>query len=75
MSASSLLSSDMEENNSVEVIKDDEKEDWRQPIIDFLQHQKLPDNPRRKIEIKRRASHFVFYKGMLYRRSFDGVFF
>lgn len=32
----SLLPSDMEENNSIEVIKDEEKEDWRQLIIDFL---------------------------------------
>ncbi|XP_022895322.1 uncharacterized protein LOC111409511 [Olea europaea var. sylvestris] len=70
----SFLPSNLEENNSVEVIEDEEREDWRQPIIDFLQHQKLPDNPRRKTEIKRRASRFIFYKGTLYRRSFDGVF-
>ncbi|XP_022845301.1 uncharacterized protein LOC111368297 [Olea europaea var. sylvestris] len=70
----SLLPSNLEENNSVEVVEDEEREDWRQPIIDFLQHQKLPDNPRRKTEIKRHASRFIFYKGTLYRRSFDGVF-
>lgn len=66
----SLLPSNLEENNSVKVVEDEEREDWRQPIIDFLQHQKLPDNPRRKIEIKKRASRFIFYKGTLYRRSF-----
>ncbi|XP_022891617.1 uncharacterized protein LOC111406420 [Olea europaea var. sylvestris] len=42
----SLLPSNLEENNSVEVVEDEEGEDWRQLIIDFLQHQKLPDNPR-----------------------------
>ncbi|XP_022861476.1 uncharacterized protein LOC111381861 [Olea europaea var. sylvestris] len=42
----SLLPSNLEENNSIEVLEDEEREDWRQPIIDFLQHKKLPDNPR-----------------------------
>ncbi|XP_022897669.1 uncharacterized protein LOC111411361 [Olea europaea var. sylvestris] len=43
---SSLLPSNLEENNSVEVDEGEEREDWGQPIIDFLQHQNLPDNPR-----------------------------
>ncbi|XP_022889218.1 uncharacterized protein LOC111404677 [Olea europaea var. sylvestris] len=62
-----LLPSNLEENNSVEVLENEEREDWRQPIIDFLQHQKLSDNPWRKTIIKRRASHFIFYKRTLYR--------
>ncbi|XP_022872142.1 uncharacterized protein LOC111391210 [Olea europaea var. sylvestris] len=33
-----------------------------------------PDNLQRKTEIKRCVSRFIFYKGILYRRSFDGVF-
>ncbi|XP_022880821.1 uncharacterized protein LOC111398097 [Olea europaea var. sylvestris] len=70
----SLLPSNLEENNSVEVVEDEDREDWRQPIINFLQHQKLTDNPQQKTEIKRRASRFIFYKGKLYRQSFDGVF-
>ncbi|CAM8938407.1 unnamed protein product [Rhodiola kirilowii] len=49
-----------------------EREDWRQPIIDFLDHQKLPTDPRHKVEIRRRAPRFIHYKGTLYRRSFLG---
>ncbi|XP_074301034.1 uncharacterized protein LOC141632380 [Silene latifolia] len=49
-----------------------EEDDWRQPIIDFLDHQKLPDDPRHKVEIRRRAPKFIHYKGTLYRRSFSG---
>ncbi|XP_074299136.1 uncharacterized protein LOC141630170 [Silene latifolia] len=49
-----------------------DKDDWRQSIIDFLDHQKLPDDPRHKVEIRRRALKFIHYKGTLYRRSFSG---
>ncbi|XP_074300592.1 uncharacterized protein LOC141631874 [Silene latifolia] len=49
-----------------------DEDDWRQPIIDLLDHQKLPDDPRHKVEIRRRDSKFIHYKGMLYRRSFSG---
>ncbi|XP_074297443.1 uncharacterized protein LOC141628169 [Silene latifolia] len=49
-----------------------EEDDWRQPIIDFLDHQKLPDDPRHKVEIRRRTPKFIHYKGTLYRRSFSG---
>ena len=51
-----------------------EKEDWRQPLIDYLEHGKLPNDPGHKTEIKRRAPRFIYFKGTLYRRSFDGVF-
>uniref|UniRef100_A0A803LQZ3 RNase H type-1 domain-containing protein n=1 Tax=Chenopodium quinoa TaxID=63459 RepID=A0A803LQZ3_CHEQI len=48
-----------------------DKEDWRQPIIDYLDYQKLPNDPRHRTEILRRASRFILFKGTLYRRSFD----
>ncbi|XP_074290902.1 uncharacterized protein LOC141617626 [Silene latifolia] len=48
-----------------------DEDDWRQPIIDFLDHQKLPDDPRHKVEIRGRALKFIHYKGTLYRRSFS----
>ncbi|XP_074305356.1 uncharacterized protein LOC141640448 [Silene latifolia] len=48
-----------------------EEDDWRQPIIDFLGHQKLPDDPRHKVKIRRRAPKFIHCKGTLYRRSFS----
>ncbi|XP_070014852.1 uncharacterized protein [Nicotiana sylvestris] len=50
-----------------------EKEEWRQPIIDHLCYGILPENPRRRTEIRRRAPHFLYYKDTLYRRSFEGV--
>ncbi|GKV04930.1 hypothetical protein SLEP1_g17015 [Rubroshorea leprosula] len=66
-----LRSEDAESNVvSVCVI---EKEDWRQPIINYLEHGKLPDDPRPKSTIRRRALRFVYFCNTLYRRSFDGV--
>ena len=49
------------------------EEDWRQPIIEYLEHGKLPSNPRHKTEIRRRASRFLYYNGTLYRCSFLGL--
>ena len=51
-----------------------EVEDWRQPIIDYLEHGKLPEDRRHRTELRRRAARFIYYKGTLYRRSFDGLF-
>ena len=61
------------EANVVSILEIDE-EDWRKPLINFLQHGKLPFNPRHKIEVKCRASHFIYFKCTLYMRSFDGIF-
>ncbi|XP_049359184.1 uncharacterized protein LOC125823856 [Solanum verrucosum] len=49
------------------------KEDWRQPIIDYMCYGILPENPRRRTDIRRRTPHFLYYKDTLYRRSFEGV--
>ena len=51
-----------------------EKEDWRQVIIEYLQHERLPDDKRHKTEVRRRAAQFIYYKDTLFRRSFDGLF-
>ena len=48
-------------------------EDWRQPIIDYLCYGILPENPRRRTNIRRRAPRFLYYKDTLYRRSFEGM--
>ena len=48
-------------------------EDWRQPLIDYLHHGKLPSDPRHRIEIQRRAPRFLYFNGTLYRRSFLGI--
>nr|XP_009762357.1 PREDICTED: uncharacterized protein LOC104214397 [Nicotiana sylvestris] len=58
-------------HTSVQVIED---EDWRQPLIEYLEHGKLPEDTRQRIDIKRRAPQFIFYKGTLFRRSFKGLF-
>ncbi|KAM1945142.1 hypothetical protein ACFX13_000161 [Malus domestica] len=41
-------------------------EDWRQTLIDYLEHEKLLDDPRHHSEIRRRAPHFIYYKETLY---------
>ena len=43
-----------EESNVISALGAD-VEDWRQPIIDFLEHRKLPDSLRHRTEIRRRA--------------------
>ncbi|KAG5553121.1 hypothetical protein RHGRI_011101 [Rhododendron griersonianum] len=49
-------------------------EDWCQPFIDYMQHGKLPDDPHRRTNVKHRVPRFIYYKDMLYRRSFEGLF-
>ena len=56
---------------SISIVED---EDWRQPLIDYLEHGKLPEDPHHKIEVWRRAPRFIHYKGTLYKRSFDSLF-
>ncbi|XP_019235749.1 PREDICTED: uncharacterized protein LOC109216075 [Nicotiana attenuata] len=58
-------------HTSVRVI---EEEDWRQPLIENLEHGNLPEDPRQRTDIKRRAPRFIFYKGTLFCRSFEGLF-
>ncbi|KAH0732693.1 hypothetical protein KY289_003881 [Solanum tuberosum] len=49
------------------------KEYWRQHIIDYMCYGILPENPRRKTDIRCRAPHFLYYKDTLYRKSFEGI--
>ncbi|KAG5515329.1 hypothetical protein RHGRI_036392 [Rhododendron griersonianum] len=48
---------DDEDNGEREVnvvsVLEIETEDWRQPLIDYLQHGKLPDDPHRRADVKR----------------------
>ncbi|XP_070003202.1 uncharacterized protein [Nicotiana sylvestris] len=65
------------EENELEhlvVVSKAEKEEWRQPIIHYLSYGILPENPRRRTKIRRRAPFFLYYKDTLCRRSFEGVF-
>ena len=70
------LSHDIEEKEQVGVVSvyEIEREDWRQPLIDYLRHGKLPKDLRHKTEVRRRASRFIYFQGTLYRRSFDEIF-
>ena len=58
--------------NATSVFTIDSK-DWRQPLIDYLEYVKLPDELRHRTEIRRRAPCFIYYKETLYQRSFNGV--
>ena len=48
-------------------------EDWRQPIIEHLQHGKLSSDLRHKTKIQQRALSFLYYNRMLYRCYFLGL--
>ncbi|XP_070049573.1 uncharacterized protein [Nicotiana tomentosiformis] len=55
------------------IVSEVEKEEWRQPIIDYLCYGIFPENSKRRTEIRRCAPRFLYYKDTLYRRSFEGV--
>lgn len=38
------------------------KDDWHQLIINYLNHEKLPKDPKRKKNIRHHAPCFVYYK-------------
>ncbi|KAL0405439.1 UNVERIFIED_CONTAM: hypothetical protein Slati_3857800 [Sesamum latifolium] len=61
------------ENHVMEVFEIEE-EDWRQPLVDYLKYGKLHNDSRRWTDTRRRATYFIYYKGTLYRRSFEGIF-
>ncbi|KAM1069500.1 hypothetical protein ACFX2B_001346 [Malus domestica] len=48
-------------------------EEWRQRLISYLEHGILLDDPKHRSKVRRRAHRFLYYKGTLYRRSFEGV--
>ncbi|KAL0444160.1 UNVERIFIED_CONTAM: hypothetical protein Slati_2138700 [Sesamum latifolium] len=56
------------------MIATNNEEDWITPLIEHLKHEKLPDDTRHKIEVRRRSSRFILYKDILYRRSFEGTY-
>ncbi|KAI5343511.1 hypothetical protein L3X38_011387 [Prunus dulcis] len=35
-------------------------DDWRQTLIDYLEHGKLPDESRHRSEVRRRAPQFIY---------------
>ncbi|XP_071909777.1 uncharacterized protein [Coffea arabica] len=72
---SSLIDDENIEGGDAHVVSTYEidKEHWRQPLIDYLKYQKLPEERHRRTDIRRRAPRFILYKNTLYRRLFEGV--
>ena len=50
---------DSEEDVNMICMLEIDTEDWRQPIIEYLEHGKLPSDPRHKTEMQRRAPSFL----------------
>ena len=44
------------------------------PVIDYHNHRKLQEDPKKRIVIRCRMPRFIYYKETLYQKSFDGVF-
>ena len=64
---------DSKEDVNMICVLEIDTEDLRQPIIEYLEHGKLPSDPKHKTEIQRRALSFFYCSGMLYQRSFLGL--
>ena len=50
-----------------------DEQDWRQPIIDYLEHEKLPTELQHRAEIRKRVARFIYYNDTLYRCSYEGL--
>ncbi|XP_070050881.1 uncharacterized protein [Nicotiana tomentosiformis] len=46
--------------------------DWRNEIIDYLEHERLPKEPKASRVLGAKAARYSFKKGQLYRKSFRG---
>ncbi|XP_073016849.1 uncharacterized protein [Primulina eburnea] len=49
-----------------------EEEDWRTAILDYLKERKLPADPREARNLKLKCSHYVMVGDVLFRTSFAG---
>ncbi|KAG9458195.1 hypothetical protein H6P81_002703 [Aristolochia fimbriata] len=48
-------------------------EDWREAITNFLRHGTLPVDLRERVQIRRAAPKYVFINDVLYRRSYEDM--
>nr|XP_027122216.1 uncharacterized protein LOC113739176 [Coffea arabica] len=49
-----------EEENAYHIfVHEIEKEDWRHLIINYRNHRKLPEDPKKRVDIRRRALRFI----------------
>ncbi|GAU40667.1 hypothetical protein TSUD_397790 [Trifolium subterraneum] len=46
-------------------------DDWRTPIIQYLENEKLPEEKEEKVKIKKMAAHYTMVGGKLYKRGFS----
>ncbi|KAM1782395.1 hypothetical protein ACFX1Q_040674 [Malus domestica] len=51
----------LDDTNVISILPVD-SEEWRQLLIDYLEHRKLPNNPRHRSEICQQAPRFLYYK-------------
>ncbi|XP_073303001.1 uncharacterized protein [Primulina huaijiensis] len=49
-----------------------QKSSWMIPIIEYIIHEKLPENRAQAAKIRKQAPTFVFLNNVLYRRSYQG---
>ncbi|XP_070032082.1 uncharacterized protein [Nicotiana tomentosiformis] len=47
--------------------------DWINDIIDYLEHEKLHEDPKASRALRTKAARYSFKGGQLYRRSFQGL--
>ncbi|MBV8801981.1 MAG: reverse transcriptase-like protein, partial [Gammaproteobacteria bacterium] len=60
----------IESVNTVDFSKSQE-EDWRMPFIEYLKHERMPEEKNKAIELKRRIISYTFLQDTLYKRSYD----
>ncbi|KAL0455335.1 UNVERIFIED_CONTAM: Transposon Tf2-12 polyprotein [Sesamum latifolium] len=77
-----------EEENHVMEVFEIEEEDCRQPLVDYLKYGKLPRDAQQRLTqsvvnseradysfyLSELTTTTIYYKGTLYRRSFEGIF-
>lgn len=62
------LIDDLVENKHMNLVSlcETKKKDWWQPLIDYLDHRKLPNDPHHKREIRHRVPQFINFQRTLY---------
>ncbi|XP_070035479.1 uncharacterized protein [Nicotiana tomentosiformis] len=68
-----LMSSVLDTDSYYEVNSSSLVWDWRNEIINYLEHENLPDNPKVSRALCTKAAHYSFRKGQLHRKSFQGL--
>ncbi|MGV7927190.1 hypothetical protein PJO48_29495, partial [Mycobacterium kansasii] len=48
-------------------------DDWRQPFVDYLKYNILPEDDAQRRQIKQRSGNFAICSEVLYRKSYNGM--